>query len=136
MKVSIQSVLHIAGFCGDGVVGAGEECDCGSVEGCLAARSCCTPPGLRRGESACRWRRSPAACRNATTLPTENQQQAVTAKKKSKKKTTGKRGETDTWLTRVDKNKMAAASDLCQVLGLKLCRLFPHVIKLAIFDLD
>lgn len=30
-------------YCGDGVVSAGEECDCGSDWACLLARACCTP---------------------------------------------------------------------------------------------
>ena len=44
----------IEGFCGDGVVDPGEDCDCGGVAECLKRRSCCTPPGLRY--SSCRVR--------------------------------------------------------------------------------
>merc|ERR1712192_334037 len=36
----------------------GEECDCGSPERCLARRSTCVPPGLRRGETECRVRQA------------------------------------------------------------------------------
>ena len=46
-----------AGYCGDGVVGEGEECDCGSVEACLARRSLCVPPGAWRGERQCSVRK-------------------------------------------------------------------------------
>ncbi|XP_023332750.1 disintegrin and metalloproteinase domain-containing protein 10 [Eurytemora carolleeae] len=56
------------GYCGDGRVDEGEECDCGGVANCLKERSCCTPPGLRRGEEECRWRRRITECRNKTEL--------------------------------------------------------------------
>ena len=45
------------GFCGDGVVGVGEDCDCGSVEECLDRKSHCVPPGMWRGETQCTVRR-------------------------------------------------------------------------------
>ena len=45
------------GFCGDGVVGVGEDCDCGSVEECLDKKSHCVPPGMWRGETQCTVRR-------------------------------------------------------------------------------
>ena len=31
-------------FCGDRIVGEGEECDCGTIFECIASRSCCIPP--------------------------------------------------------------------------------------------
>ena len=43
-------------LCGDGAVDPGEECDCGPAEHCVAERSSCVPPGLRRGERECRMR--------------------------------------------------------------------------------
>ena len=45
------------GYCGDGVVGVGEDCDCGSVEDCLDKKSLCVPPGRWRGESQCTARK-------------------------------------------------------------------------------
>ena len=44
--------------CGNGLVEAGEECDCGDQESCVQARSDCVPPGLRRAELQCTVRRS------------------------------------------------------------------------------
>jgi len=48
---------HQGGYCGDGVVDAWEECDCGGVENCLEVKSSCIPPGLRRGEIECTFRK-------------------------------------------------------------------------------
>ena len=45
--------------CGNGLVEAGEECDCGDQETCVRARSDCVPPGLRRAELQCTVRPSP-----------------------------------------------------------------------------
>ena len=45
------------GYCGDGVVGPHEECDCGPVESCLQKRSLCVPPGMQRGETECTVRK-------------------------------------------------------------------------------
>ena len=45
------------GYCGDGVVGPHEECDCGPVESCLEKRSLCLPPGMQRGETECTVRK-------------------------------------------------------------------------------
>ena len=49
LNIFIQKVVYLfdcIGFCGDGVVDDGEECDCGGVVACIKGRSCCTPPGL------------------------------------------------------------------------------------------
>ena len=54
---SCLSVTQETGYCGDGVVGEGEQCDCGSVEQCLDKKSLCVPPGMWRGESQCRIRK-------------------------------------------------------------------------------
>ena len=35
------------GYCGDGQLDNGEQCDCGDTETCVQARSPCVPPGLR-----------------------------------------------------------------------------------------
>ena len=48
---------HQGGYCGDGVVDLWEECDCGGMERCLEMKSSCTPPGLRRGEIECHFRK-------------------------------------------------------------------------------
>ena len=45
------------GYCGDGVVGDDEDCDCGSVEECLDKKSLCVPPGMWRGEKQCTVRK-------------------------------------------------------------------------------
>ena len=45
------------GYCGDGVVGVDEDCDCGSVEECLDKKSLCVPPGMWRGETQCTARK-------------------------------------------------------------------------------
>jgi disintegrin and metalloproteinase domain-containing protein 10 len=39
-------------FCGDGTVENGEDCDCGTILQCIAARSCCGPPG---GSKPCKF---------------------------------------------------------------------------------
>ena len=45
------------GYCGDGVVGVDEDCDCGSVSECLDKKSLCVPPGRWRGETQCTARK-------------------------------------------------------------------------------
>ena len=40
-------------FCGDGIVEEGEECDCGTVLQCIAARSCCGPPTGSKNKPPC-----------------------------------------------------------------------------------
>ena len=49
---------HEGGYCGDGVVDRWEECDCGGMEKCLERKSSCIPPGLRKGEIECHFRKS------------------------------------------------------------------------------
>jgi hypothetical protein len=114
----LRKVLPI-GFCGDGRVDPGEECDCGSVESCLAARSCCAPPGLRRGELACHWRRSLPACRD-TSAPTGEQKTTVVGRKKNTKK--DKMGNNKMAGFMADKVAEREEESLCRVLGLKPCR--------------
>ena len=46
------------GYCGDGVVDHEEECDCGGMEECLEKKSLCNPPGLRKGEIECHFRKT------------------------------------------------------------------------------
>jgi hypothetical protein len=108
------------GFCGDGRVDPGEECDCGSVESCLAARSCCAPPGLRRGELACHWRRSLPACRDTSASTAVLPKQKTTAVV-VRKKNTKMRDKMAGFMA----DKMAEREEeesLCRVLGLKPCR--------------
>ncbi len=114
----LRKVLPL-GFCGDGRVDPGEECDCGSVESCLAARSCCAPPGLRRGELACHWRRSLPACRETSASTGEQKTVAVGRKKNTKKDKTG-----NNKMAGFMADKMAEKKEesLCNVLGLKPCR--------------
>ncbi len=116
--VSLTSEKFYLGFCGDGRVDPGEECDCGSVESCLAARSCCSPPGLRRGELACHWRRSLPACRNTSASTGEQKTVVVGRKKNAKKDKTGNK------MAGFMADKMAERGEesLCRVLGLKPCR--------------
>ena len=55
------------GYCGDGVVGHNEECDCGPVETCLEKKSLCVPPGMARGETECTVRKLLKYDRNKVT---------------------------------------------------------------------
>ncbi len=117
---SLDSALEklYLGFCGDGRVDPGEECDCGSVESCLAAHSCCAPPGLRRGEVACHWRRSLPACRDTSASTGEQKTVVVGRKKNTKKDKMGNK------MAGFMADKMAEREEesLCRVLGLKPCR--------------
>ena len=50
-------------FCGDSTVGSGsEECDCGTIFQCVAARSCCVPPEGKGSKQPCTWDTSLKEC--------------------------------------------------------------------------
>jgi len=51
--VEWMNILYL-GYCGDGRVDEGEECDCGGVANCLKERSCCTPPGSYKVDYVCK----------------------------------------------------------------------------------
>jgi len=109
------------GFCGDGVVDDGEECDCGGVVACIKGRSCCTPPGLRRGETECNWRKSIKACKFKTEL-TEREFELVNLDSRHEAEQPANHRRRSRASRRHRRKRRVRRRSLCPTLGLKKCR--------------
>ena len=75
VRANLQSPTRIAcltdeatSFCGDGVLGQDEECDCGSVFQCVASRSCCIPPDGLGNQTPCKKATNVQGCTPVITV--------------------------------------------------------------------